>query len=85
MRWIRALLLIAISSPLWLFLGTVQIGRPKLTTFGDFYKAVSWPYTPPPTKISMRNNVSEQSLALSSTPTDDIVCITSKSIFDCTL
>src|ERR1700742_4386829 len=35
-------------------LGTVQSGRPKLTTFGDFYKAVSSPYTPPPTKICMR-------------------------------
>jgi hypothetical protein len=27
MRWIRALLLIAIISPLWLFLGVAQIGR----------------------------------------------------------
>ncbi len=56
------------SSPL----GTVHFHRPELTIFGHFSKAVSWPYTPPPTKISMRNNVSKQSLAL-------------PPIFDCTL
>jgi hypothetical protein len=63
-------------------LGTVQIGRPELTVFGHFSKAVSWPYTPPPTKISMRNNVSKQSLALPPMPT---ACITSKPIFDCAI
>jgi hypothetical protein len=49
-----------IASPL----GTVHFHRPELTIFGHFSKAVSWPYTPPPTKISIRNNVSKQSLAL---------------------
>jgi hypothetical protein len=66
-------------------LGTVHFRRPELTIFGHFSKAVSWPYTPPPTKISMRNNVSKQILALPPMPTTNTVYITSKPIFDCAL